>query len=81
MLRIYNTLSHKKEEFQTLAPDEVKMYVCGPTVRVALSHNVFRDMGAQQEGEFRQSEQKPDLVTRGWLELVLKEHYHVAVFG
>src|SRR5664280_865804 len=32
MLRIYNTLSHKKEEFQTLAPDEVKMYVCGPTV-------------------------------------------------
>ena len=32
MLRIYNTLSHKKEEFQTLAPEEVKMYVCGPTV-------------------------------------------------
>ena len=32
MLRIYNTLTRKKEEFQTLAPDEVKMYVCGPTV-------------------------------------------------
>jgi cysteinyl-tRNA synthetase len=32
MLRIYNTLTHKKEEFQTLDPHEVKMYVCGPTV-------------------------------------------------
>ena len=32
MLRIYNTLTRKKEEFQTLSPDEVKMYVCGPTV-------------------------------------------------
>ena len=32
MLRLYNTLSHKKEEFQTLEPKLVKMYVCGPTV-------------------------------------------------
>jgi cysteinyl-tRNA synthetase len=32
ILRLYNTLSHKKEEFQTLEPDVVKMYVCGPTV-------------------------------------------------
>jgi cysteinyl-tRNA synthetase len=32
MLRVYNTLSHKKEEFQTLEPNVVKMYVCGPTV-------------------------------------------------
>ena len=32
MLRIYNTLSHKKEEFQTLEPKVVKMYVCGVTV-------------------------------------------------
>ena len=32
MLRLYNTLSHKKEEFQTLEPKVVKMYVCGPTV-------------------------------------------------
>jgi cysteinyl-tRNA synthetase len=32
MLRVYNTLSHKKEEFQTLEPNLVKMYVCGPTV-------------------------------------------------
>lgn len=31
-LKIYNTLSHKKEEFQTLEPKLVKMYVCGPTV-------------------------------------------------
>ena len=32
MLRVYNTLSHKKEDFQTLEPNVVKMYVCGPTV-------------------------------------------------
>jgi cysteinyl-tRNA synthetase len=32
MLHVYNTLSHKKEEFQTLEPNVVKMYVCGPTV-------------------------------------------------
>lgn len=32
MLRIYNTLTRKKEEFQTLEPKIVKMYVCGPTV-------------------------------------------------
>jgi cysteinyl-tRNA synthetase len=32
MLRVYNTLTRKKEEFQTLAPGVVRMYVCGPTV-------------------------------------------------
>jgi cysteinyl-tRNA synthetase len=32
MLRIYNTLSRKTEEFQTLEPGKVKMYVCGVTV-------------------------------------------------
>src|SRR5688572_10485582 len=32
MIRIYNTLTRKKEEFQTLEPDIVKMYVCGVTV-------------------------------------------------
>ncbi|GAB4454193.1 MAG: cysteine--tRNA ligase [Anaerolineales bacterium] len=32
MLRIYNTLTRKKEEFQTLEPGVVKMYVCGVTV-------------------------------------------------
>jgi cysteinyl-tRNA synthetase len=31
-LRIYNTLSRKKEDFTTLEPGVVKMYVCGPTV-------------------------------------------------
>ncbi len=31
-LRVYNTLSRTKEPFQTLAPGEVGMYVCGPTV-------------------------------------------------
>ena len=32
MLRLYNTLTRKKEEFQTLEPNHVKMYVCGVTV-------------------------------------------------
>ena len=31
-LRIYNTLSGQKEEFQPIEEGEVKMYVCGPTV-------------------------------------------------
>ena len=32
MIRLYNTLTRKKEELQTLEPGIVKMYVCGPTV-------------------------------------------------
>ena len=32
MIRLYNTLTRKKEEFQTLEPGLVKMYVCGVTV-------------------------------------------------
>ncbi len=32
VLQIYSTLSRKKEEFQTIEPGKVRMYVCGPTV-------------------------------------------------
>jgi cysteinyl-tRNA synthetase len=32
MLRIYNTLTRRKEDFQTLEPNLVRMYVCGVTV-------------------------------------------------
>lgn len=31
-IKIYNTLTRKKEEFIPLEPGKVKMYVCGPTV-------------------------------------------------
>ncbi|MCD2492537.1 cysteine--tRNA ligase [Lacrimispora sp. NSJ-141] len=31
-MKIFNTLSKKKEEFVPLEPGKVKMYVCGPTV-------------------------------------------------
>jgi cysteinyl-tRNA synthetase len=31
-MKIYNTLTKKKEEFVPLEPGKVKMYVCGPTV-------------------------------------------------
>lgn len=32
MIRLYNTLTRKKEELQTLEPGVVKLYVCGVTV-------------------------------------------------
>ena len=32
MLKIYNTLSNKIEEFEPIEKNKVKMYVCGPTV-------------------------------------------------
>jgi len=32
MIRLYNTLTRKKEDFQTLEPNIVKLYVCGVTV-------------------------------------------------
>lgn len=31
-LRIYNTLTRRKEDFETILPGRVSMYVCGPTV-------------------------------------------------
>ncbi len=31
-LKIYNTLSRKKEFFEPLNPDHIRIYVCGPTV-------------------------------------------------
>jgi cysteinyl-tRNA synthetase len=31
-VRIYNTLSRQKENFETVQPGKVSMYVCGPTV-------------------------------------------------
>ena len=31
-MKLYNTLTKKKEEFVPLTEGQVKMYVCGPTV-------------------------------------------------
>jgi cysteinyl-tRNA synthetase len=31
-IRVYSTLTRQKEEFQTVEPGKVKMYLCGPTV-------------------------------------------------
>ena len=31
-LKVYNTLTRQKEDFKTLEPGKVSMYVCGPTV-------------------------------------------------
>ncbi len=50
-IRVYNTLSRRKEELETRDPDAVRMYVCGPTVynhihignaRTFLSFDVIR---------------------------------------
>jgi len=32
VIRIYNTLSQRKEEFKPIEPGKVRMYVCGMTV-------------------------------------------------
>ncbi len=32
MLKVYNSLSHRKEKFQPIHPPKVGMYVCGPTI-------------------------------------------------
>ena len=37
-MKIYNTLTKKKEEFVPITPGEVKMYVCGPTVYNPVSY-------------------------------------------
>lgn len=42
MIVVYNSLSHKKEEFQPLVPGQVKMYLCGPTVYDLLHVGNFR---------------------------------------
>ncbi|MHA1294298.1 MAG: cysteine--tRNA ligase, partial [Promethearchaeota archaeon] len=31
-MKIYNSLTFRKEEFKPIYPDKVLMYVCGPTV-------------------------------------------------
>lgn len=41
-LSIYNTLSKKKELFETIEPNHVKMYCCGPTVYGLLHVGNFR---------------------------------------
>ena len=32
MFKIYNTLSNRKESFESINPGKVSMYTCGPTV-------------------------------------------------
>ena len=31
-LKLYNTMGGEKQDFEPLVPDQVTMYVCGPTV-------------------------------------------------
>ena len=31
-MKIYDTMTRFKEEFRTIEPGKVRMYVCGPTV-------------------------------------------------
>lgn len=32
MIQVFNTLTNRKENFETIEPNKVRMYVCGPTV-------------------------------------------------
>lgn len=41
-LQVYNSFSQKKEEFKPIKPNEVSMYVCGPTVYDFLHVGNFR---------------------------------------
>ncbi len=41
-IHIYNSMTKKKEEFKSLEPQKVKMYVCGPTVYDDLHIGNFR---------------------------------------
>ena len=36
-MKLYNSLSHRKEEFVPNEPGKVKMYTCGPTA-VSYTH-------------------------------------------
>jgi cysteinyl-tRNA synthetase len=42
-LRVYSTLSRKKEEFTPIEPKKVRMYVCGVTVynKAHVGHAMF----------------------------------------
>jgi cysteinyl-tRNA synthetase len=42
MLKVYNTMTRTTEEFKSLKPGEVTMYVCGPTVYDLLHVGNFR---------------------------------------
>ena len=42
-LRVYNTMSRRKEDFVTVEPGKVRMYICGPTVYgpAHIGHGLF----------------------------------------
>lgn len=44
IMKLYNTLSRRKEEFIPLEEGKVKMYVCGPTVYnfIHIARNICR---------------------------------------
>ena len=42
VLKMYNTATRQKEDFKSITPGEVKMYVCGPTVYNYLHIGNFR---------------------------------------
>ena len=41
-MKIYNTLSKQKEEFQPIEEGKVRMYVCGPTVYNYIHIDVYK---------------------------------------
>ena len=43
-MKIYNTLTKKKDEFVPIEPGKVRMYVCGPTVYIFILIGYARPM-------------------------------------
>ena len=71
-LRIYNTLTRTKDDFTTIEPGKVRMYVCGPTVYAeahighAMSALVFDIVRRYLEGRY--GVRAPELTTEEFLQ-------------
>jgi cysteinyl-tRNA synthetase len=58
MLKLYNTLTDRVEEFHPLNPPEVRMYVCGPTVYDYAHISNFRErQAARGAGNFARADE------------------------
>ncbi len=60
-LHIYNSLNRKKEEFKSIIPNFVGMYVCGPTV-----------YDYTHIGHFRAYVNYPPGLTTRWVDLTIR---------
>ena len=64
-MKIYNSLTKKKEEFIPIEKDSVKMYACGITVyddshighaRASITYDMINSAGGKMEGRLKRKE-------------------------